>query len=206
MDTVALPWSNVVTATPFGEIDAPEVTAVPGDRQVALSWNLPDLGGRAFLDYTILWRVAGTDEYLGTQTIDNPDTTTTTVTGLKNGTTYEFVVGVDASGEASASGSATATPHGDVGTVDRNPDERKPATTRRTSQGYWERLGLIFGDCTKFEVVDDFGSVWDLEADASALILKSARVNDVWVAPTAGLYGTASAKDISHAIVCFPTL
>ncbi len=204
VDTVALPWSNVVTATPFGEIDAPEVTAVPGDRQVALSWNLPDLGGREFLDYTILWRVAGTDEYLGTQTIDNPDTTTTTVTGLKNGTTYEFVVGVDASGEASASGSATATPHGDVGTVDRNPDESKRATSEANKPRFWERLG--YGECSKFEVADDFGSVWNLEADASALILKSARVNDVWVAPTAGLYGTASAKDISHAIVCFPTL
>ena len=139
VDTVTLPWSNVVTATPFGEIDAPEVTAVPGDRRVELSWNLRDLGGRAFLDYTILWRIAGTTEYLGTQTIDNPDTTTTTITGLKNGTPYEFAVGVDASGEASASGSATATPHGDVGTVDRNPDERTPATNKANKPGYWER-------------------------------------------------------------------
>jgi hypothetical protein len=45
--------------------------------------------------------------------------------------------------------------------------------------------------------------VWDLGQDASALILKSDGIDDVWVNPMAGMYGTASAKDISHAIVCY---
>jgi hypothetical protein len=42
----------------------------------------------------------------------------------------------------------------------------------------------------------------ELQEDAAALILKSARINDVWECPKAGLYATASAKDISDVIVC----
>jgi hypothetical protein len=44
--------------------------------------------------------------------------------------------------------------------------------------------------------------VWALDAPASALVLKSARTNDVWVDPAPGMYGTATRKDISHVIVC----
>lgn len=48
-----------------------------------------------------------------------------------------------------------------------------------------------------------YGSTWTLDALASALILKSCTTNDVWLTSAPGQYGTASAKDISHAIVCF---
>jgi hypothetical protein len=39
-------------------------------------------------------------------------------------------------------------------------------------------------------------------ASGSALILKSGTINDAWEDPESGLCGTASAQDISHAIVC----
>ena len=198
------PWSNQVMATPYGPIGTPAVTATPGDGQVELSWTLPDLGGREFIAYTILWREAGLTEYTDVLGFYNPGETTTTITGLKNGRTYEFAVAVNASGAFSEKGTATATPHGDIGTVDRSPDESLPATKDANKPRYWENGG--YGDnCIKYEVEDDFGSVWEIMSGEypSALILKSDQINDVWIAPEPGYYGTASAKYISHAIVCY---
>ena len=198
------PWSNQVTATPYGALGTPAVTATPGDGQVELSWTLPDLGGREFIAYTILWREAGSTEYIDALAFYNPGETTTTITGLKNGTTYEFAVTVNATGAFSEKGTATATPHGDIGTVDRSPDESLPATRDANKPRYWENGG--YGDnCIKYEVEDDFGSVWEIMSGEypSALILKSGQINDVWIAPEPGYYGTASAKYISHAIVCY---
>jgi hypothetical protein len=104
------PYSNAVLATPFGSLGTPVVTAVAGNKEVALSWTLPDLGERTFEAYKIMWRIAGTTDYTDALALYNPGTTTTTITGLKNGTTYEFAVGVLASGEFSEKGLATATP------------------------------------------------------------------------------------------------
>ena len=104
------PYSNTVKETPLGPIGTPMVTAVPGNAEVALSWNLPDLGGRDFSLYIFQWRIEGTTDFMGAQTFNNPAETNTTVTGLVNGTTYEFVVKVYASGEFSNPGFATATP------------------------------------------------------------------------------------------------
>ena len=198
------PYSNTVTATPYGPIGTPVVTATPGDGEVTLTWTLPDLGGRTFDSYTILWRVAGTDEKFKAQNIPDYYTNLLTISGLKNGTTYEFLVSVTASGEASEQGSATATPHGDIGTVNRSPDASLLATKQANRPRYWEREPYFFGDCAKYEVWDGFGSVWEVAEgdDLSALILKSDLTNDVWRFPEPGSYGTASAKDISHAIVC----
>jgi len=125
------PWSNTVTATPLGPIGTPVVTAVPGNGEVALTWTQPDLGGRSFVAYTILWRVAGTDEYTGGQATYSPDATSTTVTGLKNGTEYEFAVTANASGEFGPKGLATATPFKPV-------QPPPPGTENCTlSAGYW---------------------------------------------------------------------
>jgi hypothetical protein len=83
---------------------------------------------------------------------------------------------------------------------DRMPDRSERATSGANNPRYWENLG--YGDCTKDEQDDDFGPVWALDAPATALILKSGRTNDVWVALGPGAYGTAAGKDISHVIVC----
>ena len=128
------------------------------------------------------------------------DSLFTTITGLTNGTRYEFKVTANAGVAFSEQAIAQATPHGDVGTVNRLPTSSEPATEKANGPRYWEILG--YGDCTKYEVPDGFGSVWTLSEPASALILKSDTVNDVWESPVAYQYGPASAKDISHAIVC----
>jgi hypothetical protein len=200
--------SNTVTATPLAPIiGTPMVTATPGDGQVALSWNQVDLGGRYFDAYRIQWRVAGTDEIIGTDIITDQAVTSITITGLKNGTEYQFSVAAVASfeggePEVGEPGAVNATPHGDTDTVNRIPDNKySPATKEQNKPKYWENLG--YGDCTKTEVVDDYyGSVWELLNGASALILKSDLVNDVWINPEPGYYGTASAQDISNVIVC----
>lgn len=200
-------WSNVVTATPYGPIGAPVVTATPGNGEVALSWTQPPLGGREFNAYTILWRVAGTDEFTGAQATYSYVATTATVTGLKNGTTYEFAVAAKAGGDVGPQGLAMATPHGDIGTVNRSPDASLLATVQANRPRFWEREPYHFGDCAKYEVWDGFGSVWEVAEgdDLSALILKSDLTNDVWRDPEPGSYGTASAKDISHVILCTTT-
>jgi hypothetical protein len=104
------PWSNRVTATPYGALGTPAVTATAGDGEVALQWTQPDLGGRAFSAYTILWRVAGTDAIVGAQATYGYDQTAITIAGLQNGTKYEFAVAVNVTGAVSAQGKATATP------------------------------------------------------------------------------------------------
>lgn len=83
-----------------------------------------------------------------------------------------------------------------------------PGISLHTTKGankprYWEGETYYYGNCVKYEVGDDYDSVWEIEDYPSALILKSDLTNDVWVGPEPGYYGTASAKDISHAIVCY---
>ena len=107
------PYSSIVNATPYGPLEAPVVTAVPGDGELVLSWTKPDLGGRVFdlTAYTIQSRVQGAPDFGGSFGITDPDQTSITVQGLTNGTTYEYRVIVFASGETSQ-GTTTATPLG----------------------------------------------------------------------------------------------
>ena len=85
-----------------------------------------------------------------------------------------------------------------MGTVNRAPTYPETASAQANQPDYWQNKG--YGSCTKIEY--SAGSVWTLGAPASALILKSGTINDVWEGPAAGMYGTASSKDISHVIVC----
>ena len=196
------PWSNVRTGTPYGPVESPApLSAQPGDREVLLTWTQPDLGGRQFTGYSVIWTLAGSEEIVGATAVFGYDKLFTTITGLTNGTRYAFKVTANAGSAFSEQAIAEATPHGDVGTVDRSPDYSQPATVKANNPRYWENLG--YGSCTKYEVRDGFGSVWTLDGPASALILKSDTTNDVWKDPVAHLYGPASAKDISHAIVCW---
>ena len=107
------PYSNVVNTTPFSLLETPVITATPGDTQVNLNWSQPNLGGRIFEYYTILWREDGTTNFIGGEGIYDYGTTNTVVAGLINGTTYEFAIAVYASGELSSQEYVLATP--DVG-------------------------------------------------------------------------------------------
>ena len=170
------------------------------DREVQLSWPEPAAGGHPGpLLYSVVYRPVGTDAWVAGPSLRPAPTSI--VSGLKNGTPSEFGVYATATdGAKSELGSATATPHADVGIVNRTPDSSEPHNPQANQPRFWENLG--YGECTKREVEDDSGSVWDLGQEASALILKSGGSNDVWAPAEAGQYGTATAKDISHVIVC----
>lgn len=112
------PYSNTVNATPIGLLETPSVNAIAGDAQVSLSWNQPSLGGRTFESYSIVWREFGATNYTGVQGLFNYATTNTVVTGLTNGTTYEFAVAINASNDVSLQGFATATPELGLGLND----------------------------------------------------------------------------------------
>ena len=111
------PASNTVSATPLGAMTAPAVTATPGNTEVALSWNAPDLGGRTFQLLNILWFEQGGD-FVDVHTIYDINETTYTVTGLTNGTTYDFKISATVSERSGPTGTASATPDANLGIND----------------------------------------------------------------------------------------
>jgi hypothetical protein len=109
------PFSNIGSGTPYGTLATPTLTATPGDAQVSLSWNQPDLGGRTFQSYVIVWKIDGTTNYIDGAFISDPNQTTKTITNLANETTYEFAFKVKASGDFSSNVFKTATPSATLG-------------------------------------------------------------------------------------------
>jgi titin len=117
------PVSNTVAATPAAARAAPGeptgLTATPGDSQVTLSWTAPKSDGGA----TISGYVIHEGTRAGGETNDpvrgSPVTgTSTTVTGLDNGTTYYFTVtAVNRAGQGQASAEVSATPAPGPGAV-----------------------------------------------------------------------------------------
>lgn len=102
------PWSNVVAGTPAGLPGAPAVTATPGDGQVALSWTVPSNNGSPLTGYAVRYRPVGSPTYAvwpfgGTGTA-------TVVSGLTNGTNYEFAVAAVNAVGTGPDGTATARP------------------------------------------------------------------------------------------------
>ena len=107
------------TATPFTITNAPTVTATPGNTEVALTWDLPDLGGGVFSFYAVKWYLSGDINIVGNlPPIFNSNTLSTTITGLTNGQAYDFIVQVVANGGESPEGVATATPDANLGIND----------------------------------------------------------------------------------------
>jgi hypothetical protein len=102
--------SAIDTATTPG---APQgLTATAGNGQVSLSWTAPSSdGGSAITGYDVY---EGTSPGGESSTPVNPSpltSTSYTVTGLNNGTTYYFTVeAINAVGHSTASGEASATP------------------------------------------------------------------------------------------------
>jgi predicted phage tail protein len=110
---VSDPVPATPTATPAAAPGTPGgLTAAPGDRQVTLSWDPPASDGGS--------RVSGYNVYQGTSpggeattpVNGSPVTSTSyTVTGLTNGSTYYFTVeAVNAQGPGTASGEVPAVP------------------------------------------------------------------------------------------------
>lgn len=84
------------TVTPGRVADAPaSLAASPGDSRVAVSWSEPaDNGGASVTSYRVTVRRADTGAAVDPQLTVNAPGTTTTITGLVNGTSY--TVGVAA--------------------------------------------------------------------------------------------------------------
>ena len=104
--------SATATTTPRTVPDAPtSLTATPDDTEVSLSWTAPaDNGGAAITDYIVEYKAASASQWStfadGTRT-----STTATVTGLTNGTEYDFrVKATNVAGNSAASATATTTP------------------------------------------------------------------------------------------------
>lgn len=109
------PYSNVVTTIPYGVLEALNPIATAGNAEVTLNWSIPDLGGRTFEVYDILWREQGGPRYTDAMEVIDINQTSATITGLTNGTTYEFATFVRASGESSSWVSVFATPDANLG-------------------------------------------------------------------------------------------
>jgi hypothetical protein len=84
-------YSNPVTLTPATVPNAPvNLTGSAGNEQVTLDWTLPtNVGGSALTATTIHGTSAQGSPFVKAF---NPTTTTATLTGLTNGTTYTFTV------------------------------------------------------------------------------------------------------------------
>lgn len=104
-------YTSVATATPQTVPSAPsDVAAIPGNRQIELTWSAPNNGGSAIRDYVIQFK-ASTDASWTTVTDPVSATTGVVVTGLPNGTLFDFRVATsNAVGTSAYSATINATP------------------------------------------------------------------------------------------------
>ncbi len=107
---------NFVGASEFSSASAathsvpgvPSLTAAAGDTKVVLTWTEPSNGGSAITSYKIWYRAAGAADWT---LFGDTDTLTMTVTGLINGTEYEFRIAAEnAVGVGVVSNEAASTP------------------------------------------------------------------------------------------------
>ena len=104
------PASNEVSAVPLTVPGAPAgLTATPGNSRVTLSWAAPASGGAAISGYIIYEGTRPGGENRNPVNGSLVTTTSYTVTGLTNGTTYYFrVIAVNAAGQGPLSAEAPA--------------------------------------------------------------------------------------------------
>ncbi len=127
--------SNVATATPQLTVPWPprSLTAVPGDRRVALRWTVPaSNGGRPITAYLVQRSTDGGRTWVNVAGVPYPSRLYT-VTGLTNGTAYRFrVAALNSLGWSRVSDSVAATPRAAVATAlpPRHPPPRPPPLFR----------------------------------------------------------------------------
>ena len=105
------PWSASATAVPVGPPEVPTGLQVgTGNSLLTARWSAPsNNGGRAISDYNIQYRIASSGgNWSDWQASTVSAATTTTITGLTNGTGYEVRVrAVSSAGDGPWTGSAT---------------------------------------------------------------------------------------------------
>ena len=152
------------SVTPVGAPTAGELGADPGDGQVALSWAAGDSGGSAITKWQ--YRMSSGNGYGAWMDIANsgPDTTSHTVTGLDNGTTYTFQVrAVNRQGNAVPITSGAATP----GTVPAAPSVTAMRGNGQVDLSWTPGTAAGAGPTTGWQVRTDDGDWMDI-ADSGA--------------------------------------
>jgi hypothetical protein len=131
--------SNAVTPTGVTVPSAPTgVTAVPVSSSALVSWTAPsDNGGSALTGYTITPYIGSAAQ--SPTTVSNPNATSSTITGLTNGSAYTFTV----TANNSAGGSTASTPSAAVTPEDTIFDLATPATVD-AGDGNGVTLGVAF--------------------------------------------------------------
>jgi hypothetical protein len=105
------PVGWVASGTPTAPAQVTGLSATPGSAQVALSWTAPSSGGSAITDYTVQYRVTSVGGAWSTFSHTAGTATSRTVTGLTNGTGYDFqVAAVNSVGTGTYSSTIAATP------------------------------------------------------------------------------------------------
>ena len=103
------PWSNSATAKPIVVPNAPgNLSAAPGDGQVALSWEKPS-NDATIGNYNYEVSTDGGDNYSAIPDSDK-ETTAHTVMGLTNGTEHMFAVRAENDAGKGLAATVTATP------------------------------------------------------------------------------------------------
>ena len=107
------PSTTSSSVTPQGAPNAvTDLRASAGDQNVVLNWTKPsNLGGGSFTSYTIFQKLHSAGAFPGTPVITDSssvNTQTATITGLTNGTAYDFKIVVNASGGSGTADSYTA--------------------------------------------------------------------------------------------------
>ena len=150
--------------TPVGAPTAGELGADPGDGQVALSWAEADSGGSAITKWQ--YRMSSGNGYGAWMDIANsgPATTSHTVTGLSNGTTYTFQVrAVNRQGNAVPITSGAVTP----GTVPAAPSVTAMRGNGQVDLSWTPGTAAGAGPTTGWQVRTDDGDWMDI-ADSGA--------------------------------------
>jgi hypothetical protein len=159
------PRSNTVTVTPIGAPGYPHgLAAEPGDAQVVLSWAAPaGTGGSPVTGYSVQRRLQGG----AWETAASPAATTATVTGLANGSAYEFhVAAVNAAGTGTYSTTVAATPLTTPGAV---TSLTAVASDRSVSLSWAAPAGDGGSPVTDYlvRVSSDGGAAWSLVDDGA---------------------------------------
>jgi hypothetical protein len=126
-------YSSTVTSTPATVPDAPTALAgVSGNAQVPLTWTAPAAtGGAAITDYIVQYRTSPAGAW-NTFTDGVSTSPSTTVTGLTNGTAYDFhIAAVTSAGTGTYSATLTLSPLLPYNTVSGG------SATRYASGGTW---------------------------------------------------------------------
>lgn len=106
--------SSTFTGTPILIISPPSqvtgLSATSGDTQVGLTWTAPAANGATITDYVVQYKASSSGTWL-TFADGTSATTSATVTGLTNGTAYDFrVAATNSAGTGSYSSTVSSTP------------------------------------------------------------------------------------------------